>query len=235
MFSVVRDKLSKSINFTKNNSNNLDNNTYNNNYNNELLDNISNNNSQSSKNVEYDITDIINDLIERNSDISNSTYTNSITSNSSGLSFFNKIGLRRKDSYSSSIDLCEFNPKQSVIKVLKTIKQIDKCTQTTKIGLIKFLEILQMNYYKHVSLNLLSDFMKIYKPKLKPVYIHYYLYFLYYAEYYHHIRSSKDIIDISKVDFHKECLCNIKTHIKYLYKYLKSKKNKQEVITEITL
>jgi hypothetical protein len=152
------------------------------------------------------------------------------SSNDSNVSFFDKIGLRKRRASSiSSIDLCDYDPKQSVIKVLKVIKQINA---TTKINLIPFLEMIQMYYYKHVSLSLLKTFMEQHKIIPKPIHFHYYVFFLHYAEFYHYTRSTIDIIDSNKVEFHNECLINIRKQIKYVYKIL----NKQNLnITEVSL
>lgn len=145
----------------------------------------------------------------------------------SGLSFFDKIGLRRKNSV-SSIDLNAHSPKKGVVKVLKAIKQLNNLN-VAKIGLVAFLEMIQTCYYNHVSMTLLKSFMDHHRILPKPVYFHYYIYFLHYAEFYHYTRSTTDIIDTAKVGFHQDCLINIRAHLKYVYNII----NKQR--TEITL
>lgn len=159
---------------------------------------------------------------------SSSSEASSGYSMGSGLSFFDKIRLRRKGSTSSSIDLREFNPKKGVVKVLKAIKQMNKLTGT-KIGLVAFLEMMQNCYYMHVGLSLLKSFMNHHRILPKPMYFHYYIYFLHYAEYYHYARSTTDIIDLSKIEFHQHCLTNIRQHLKYVYHII----NKQR--TEVSL
>lgn len=146
---------------------------------------------------------------------SSSSEISSNYSTGSGLSFFDKIGLRKKSS-SSSIDLREYDPKKGVAKVLKAIKQMNSLA-ATKIGLVAFLEMIQTCYYKHVSLSLLKSFIDHHRILPKPLYFHYYIYFLHYAEYYHYTRSTTDIIDLDKIEFHRECLSNIRQHLKYVY------------------
>jgi hypothetical protein len=143
--------------------------------------------------------------------------TSSNNSNNSNKSFLDKIGLRKQNS--SSIDLCDKNPKEAIIKVLKTIKQLNN-VQTKDMNIMTFLEMLQMQFYKNVSLALLKDFMTCHKMMPKPIYFHYYIYFLHYAEYYHFTRGVTDVIDTSKKEFHLNSLANIRTQIKYIYRII---------------
>lgn len=165
--------------------------------------------------------------IQSSGDSSTSSDIDSNYSIGSGLSFFDKIGLRRKSS-SISIDLRDHSPKKGVIKVLKAIKQLNSVS-IMHIGLISFLEMIQTYYYSHVSLSLLKSFMDHHMILPKPLYFHYYIYFLHYAEYYHYTRSTTDIIDPAKIDFHKECLENIQSHMKYVYHIISKQR------TEVTL
>ena len=173
----------------------------------------------------FDLVSI--DSIQSSEATSTSSELSSNYSVGSGLSFFDKIGLRRKSS-SQSIDLRDHSPKKGVVKVLKAIKQLNNLS-VTNIGLVAFLEMIQTYYYSHVSLTLLKSFMDHHRIMPKPVYFHYYIYFLHYAEYYHYTRSTTDIIDSSKVEFHQDCLENIQSHLKYVYHII----NKQQ--TEVTL
>ena len=167
------------------------------------------------------------DSIQSSEATSTSSEISSNYSVGSGLSFFDKIGLRRKNS-SQSIDLRDHSPKKGVVKVLKAIKQLNNLS-VSNIGLVAFLEMIQTYYYSHVSLTLLKSFMDHHRIMPKPVYFHYYIYFLHYAEYYHYTRSTTDIIDSSKIEFHQDCLENIQSHLKYVYHII----NKQQ--TEVTL
>lgn len=200
MFSIMRDRLNASTGMPS-----------------EALDDLSRFESESIESMQSS------DMASSSSEVS-SGY-----SMGSGLSFFGKIGLRRKSSNaSSSIDLRDYNPKKGVVKVLKAIKQMNSL-MASKIGLISFLEMLQTCYYNHVSLTLLKSFMEHHRIMPKPLYFHYYIYFLHYAEYYHYTRSTTDIIDSAKIEFHQECLSNIREHLKYVYHII----NKQK--TEVTL
>jgi len=185
-----------------------------------------------SKSLE-DLANCESDSIESPSESDLESNTSKVSSNysfGSGVSFFDKIGLRKRRSSESSVDLRDSDPKKSVIKVLKAIKQINKLS-STKLGLIEFLEMIQMYYYKNVSLGLLKTFMDHHRILPKPVHFHYYIYFLHYAEFYHFMRSSSDIIDPSKVQFHNDCLINIRSQLKYVYRIV----NNKQSTTEITL
>lgn len=149
------------------------------------------------------------------------------TSSGTSQSVLKKIGLTKQKS--STSDICEGNPKDAVIKILKTIKQLNN-VQTKDINIMSFMEMLQMQFYKNVSMSLLKDFMKCHKMIPKPVYFHYFVYFLHYAEYYHFTRGTIDIIDPNKVDFHLDHLRQIRAQIKYIYRIINKK-----APTEITL
>lgn len=150
--------------------------------------------------------------------MSESTNASSLDSNSSR-SIIDKLGLRRQASVSSSVDLCEYNPKEGVLKILRVIKQL-KIAKPKELNLMTFLEMLQLQFYKNVSLTLLKDFMQCHKMMPKPVYFHYYIYFLHYAEYYHYTRGVVDIIDPTKKEFHNDCLENIRAQLKYVYRII---------------
>lgn len=137
-------------------------------------------------------------------------------SGSSGMSFLDKIGLGRTRSNSNnSIDLRELDTKKGVLKVFKAIEHL--ALTNDNIGLVAFLELIKNSYYPHVNLSLLKSFMEHHMIVPKPFYTHYYVYFLHYSEYYHYVRSTNEIIDPDKIQFHQECLANIKEHLKYVY------------------
>ena len=74
----------------------------------------------------------------------------------SGVSFFDKIGLRRGYSSSfSEISSEKFltRPKDTVIKILRSIKEMNN-VPSSKMSLIPFFEMIQSHYYKNVSLSL---------------------------------------------------------------------------------
>ena len=150
--------------------------------------------------------------------MSESTNT-SVESNYSHRSLMDKLGLRRQTSVSSSVDLCEYKPKEGVLKVLRVIKQLNNA-QPKELNLMTFLEMLQLQFYKNVSLTLLKNFMQYHKMMPKPFYFHYYIYFLHYAEYYHFTRGVVDIIDPTKKEFHADCLENIRAQLKYVYRII---------------
>lgn len=152
----------------------------------------------------------------------------------SGISIFDKLGLRKKtsDSIESSHSDINSNPKELVIKILKSIKEMNKIN-SSKMSLISFFEMIQTHYYKDISLSLLKQFLLQHKTSPKPIYFHYYIYFLHYAEYYHYTRSTTDIIDKYKILFHKDCLSSIKLQLKYVYRIVNHNNNITN--TEITL
>ena len=152
----------------------------------------------------------------------------SIYSNSSDGSVLSKLGLKRQSS--ASVDLCDCSPKAAVVKVLKMIKQLNQVQTTKNMNIMTFLEMLQMQFYKNVSLSMIHEFIKSHQMIPKPIYFHYYIYFLHYAEYYHFTRGVIDIIDPSKVEFHLDSLSNIRTQLKYIYHSINNKPS-----TEITL
>jgi hypothetical protein len=205
MFSIMRDRLNASTGMPS-----------------ESLDDLTRFESESIGSIQSS------DMVSSSSDISHSD-ASSGGPTGTGLSFFDKIGLRRKSSIAnSSIELRGYNPKKGVVKVLKAIKQMNSL-MVAKIGLIAFLEMLQTCYHSHVSLTLLKSFMEHHRIMPKPLYFHYYIYFLHYAEYYHYIRSVADVIDPNKIEFHREWLSNIREHLKYIYHIISKQR------TEISL
>lgn len=151
----------------------------------------------------------------------------------SGVSFFDKIGLRRGYSSISETSSEKFltRPKDTVIKILKSIKEMNN-VPSSKMSLIPFFEMIQSHYYKDVSLSLLETFISQHNMLPRPVYFHYYIYFLHYAEYYHFTRSTIDVIDKSKALFHQDQLTIIRAQLKYVYRIIN---HKREEKTEITL
>ncbi len=149
----------------------------------------------------------------------------SILSDSSSNTFLSKLGLTRQNS--RPLDICQSTPKEAVIKVLKSIKQLNNA-KTKDMNIMTFMEMLQMQFYKNVSMCLLPDFLKCHSMIPKPVYFHYFVYFLHYAEYYHFTRGTIDIIDPKKVDFHLESLKHIREQIKYIY-HIINKHSEREV------
>ena len=123
------------------------------------------------------------------------------------------MGLRQ--SSTTSMDLCEYNPKKGVCKVLRMIKQLSH-TQPKDLTLMAFVEMVQLQFYKNISLTLLQEFMQCHKIMPKPFYFHYFIYFLHYAEYYHFTRLNINIIDQSKKEFHADCLDSIRAQLDYI-------------------
>lgn len=167
------------------------------------------------------------------SDVASTTSSNISKTYSigSGVSFFDKIGLRRGYSNSSSNESNErflTRPKDTVVKILRSIKEMNN-VPSSKMSLIPFFEMIQSHYYKDVSLSLLESFISQHNMLPRPVYFHYYIYFLHYAEYYHFTRSTMDVIDKSKILFHQDQLTIIRSQLKYVYRIINHKK------TEITL
>lgn len=123
--------------------------------------------------------------------------------------------------------------KRKVIKILRTIKKLEKLhvrRQESRMPMCKFIDFIRDKQYIHVNMGLLSSFIKTCKMVPKTFYLHYFMYFLYYASYYHHARATTDIIDIEMKDYHKKHLICIKHQLKYL-QYIIS----QSRIKEITL
>lgn len=136
------------------------------------------------------------------------------SSQSSGQSsLLHKMGIRQ--SSTASMDLCSYNPKKGVCKVLKMIKQLNM-SQSKDLSLMAFLEMIQLRFYKNISLVLLREFMQCHKIMPKPFYFHYFIYFLHYAEYYHFTRLNINVIDQSKQEFHAECLDCIRAQLNYI-------------------
>ncbi len=152
--------------------------------------------------------------------------TSADSTTSSQRNLLQKLGLQRQSS-SISNDLSQYDPKEGVIKILRMIKQLNNA-QSKKINLMTFLEMLQLQFYRNISLALIKDFMQRHKIMPKPFYLHYFIYFLHYAEYYHFTRLVVDIIDPSKKDFHAESLTNIRSQLKYIY-YIINRNYSQEV------
>lgn len=174
------------------------------------------------------------------SDVASTTSSNISKTYSigSGVSFFDKIGLRR--GYSNSSSFSESNekyltrPKDTVITILKSIKEMNSISNS-KMSLIPFFEMIQSHYYKDVSLSLLESFISQHNMLPRPVYFHYYIYFLHYAEYYHYTRSTVDVIDKSMALYHQDKLNVIRTQLKYVYRIINHKKTENTEKTEITL
>ncbi len=158
--------------------------------------------------------------------------TSSNYSFESQLSFLEKIGLRRRVRDISFSDSPDTTAKKTVAGILKMIKQMNKQPQP-KIGLVAFMEMIQM-YYTHVSMVLLRTFMDHHRIMPNPVYFQYYIYFLHYAEYYHYARSHTDIIDPSRIEFHRDYLNMIRQHLKYVYNIIYRNRTR-EVSEELTL
>ncbi len=168
-----------------------------------------------------------------NSDVASSSSEVSGYSTNSGISFFDKIGLRRRhSSESASILSGEDSLKQQVVHVLRFIKQMNAHT-SPKMEMVAFLELLQM-HYTHVSLALLQTFMERHRMLPRASYFHYYIYFLHYAEFYHHTRSAVDVIDLARIEFHRTHLAHICQCLKYVYRII-TRKTAPDPVTEVTL
>lgn len=121
--------------------------------------------------------------------------------------------------------------KDKVVKILKSIKTLEKHhkkQKESKLTMLVFIDLIRDQQYRHVSMTLLSHFIKTCKMVPKQYYLHYYLYFLYYAYYYHHMRATTDIIDAKMKQYHINHLLCIKYQLKYL-QYIIKQSRLQEI------
>lgn len=172
------------------------------------------------------------DVVSTADSIASKTY-----SIGSGVSFFDKIGLRRNSSMSFSETSSRFpaRPKDDVVSILRSIKEMNN-VPSAKMSLIPFFEMIQSHYYRDVSLSLLETFISQHNMLPKPIYFHYYIYFLHYAEYYHQTRCTTGVIDKNKIIFHQEKLAVVRSQLKYVYRIVNRKKQEPKPSpTEISL
>jgi len=122
------------------------------------------------------------------------------------------IGMDVPQSESESIKL---EAQRKVRIVLRAIKKMDG-DKKSKLVMLEFFDILHNQYYKHVSIGLLSNFMKSCRMVPKNIRIHQYMYFLCYAMYYHNVRSTVDIVCKDMKQRHHYYLRYVKYQLNYL-------------------
>lgn len=115
-------------------------------------------------------------------------------------------------SSSNGLDI-DIDAKRKVVKILRLIKHIETRPQ---MSLIEFMDMIRTQHYDHVSLSLFRSFMNTCTMIPKPYNIHYYMYFLYYAIYYHHTRSTVDVIDDQMTETHSRHLVNVQKQLRCL-------------------
>lgn len=137
----------------------------------------------------------------------------------------------------SSYSMEEMNKaaKCKVSKILRSIKKLEKLHQlqnSKKMNMLAFMDVICDQQYSHVSMNIMSDFIKISKMVPKSYYLHYYIFFLYYALYYHNHRAYVDVIDKSRTTNHINRMLSIKCQLKYLQYKIKQSRNQISVDNE---
>lgn len=140
------------------------------------------------------------------SDITSQSSNNSV--NSSNSSF----------NYTDSFTINQY-AKRKVLKVLKLLrsnKEVHPKCSESKLVMVLYLEMIRDDHYRHVSFNMLEEFMIQSKMTPQAYYLHYYIYFLYYAAFYHNTRANIDIIDSEKKDEHKKHYICIIAQLKYI-------------------
>lgn len=112
--------------------------------------------------------------------------------------------------------------KGQVTKILRTIRKLNNAGENkSNMPMLVFMDMIRDQQYKHVSMVMLSTFMKTGRMVPKNHLLHYYMYFLFYAAYYHQIRATTDVIDEKMKDkHHRYCIC-IRYQIKYLQHIIK--------------
>lgn len=123
-------------------------------------------------------------------------------------------------STTAGFDRIEHRAKYKVSKMLVSIRKLEKIHElrkdSSKLGLLTFIDVIRDQQYRDVQMTFLDDFVKTCRLSPKSYYLHYYIYFLYYAAYYHHNRAKVDVIDNKMKFHHKTQLVSIKYQIKYL-------------------
>lgn len=173
-----------------------------------------------SQNMGIDMDDLSNyegETVESISDIGSINSSNSIGS------FLGRIGMWKKECISNSGNDCDLH-KKHVMRVMRFIRELNQPT-IPRLSIIVFMERLRM-FYPETSLSLLDAFISRCKIMPNSSYMLYYQFFLMYAIFYHHTRSSIDIIDSNKIDFHKKQISNLKLHLKFVRYVIKAKRVK---------
>lgn len=160
------------------------------------------------------------------SDSSQDETSNTITNAQSSISRGSTESLPSLTSSGSSNYVLN-EPKTTVSQVIKWIKYLMSNKKTY--SFIHFIEQIQVKYYKHVKLSLLSDWLDTIVEPSECKYIEYYSYFLNYAELYHWKRITTDCISADKESYHRGCLSNIQFQIKYINYLIQNRK------TEVSL
>jgi hypothetical protein len=108
--------------------------------------------------------------------------------------------------------------KKKVTRIIRSIKTLSKAgsTNEAKMSMLVFMDMIRDQEYMHVSMAALDQFIKICRIVPKAHYLHYYMFFLHYSIYYHHIRSTTDIIDSEMINYHKIHLHSVRLQSKYL-------------------
>lgn len=125
----------------------------------------------------------------------------------------------RSVSSTQSLSSVEDLAKSKVLKMVRTIKKLEArqiAKKESKMPMLEFMDLIRDQQYNHVSMSLLTKFMKTCKMVPKNYYLHYYIFFLHYASFYHYTRSTVDIIDDKMNKQHKYHLICIKHQLKYL-------------------
>lgn len=151
----------------------------------------------------------------------------------------NNKGINRINSYISNSSTgssiksnIEDYSKKKIVKLLRSIKKLENLhslRKESKMSMLVFIDMIRDQQYQHVSMCMLSEFMKSCKMVPKAYYLHYFMYFLYYAAYYHHLRATTDIIDEkmkTQHEYHFKC---IKAQIKYLHYIIKESRIRSEI------
>lgn len=134
-----------------------------------------------------------------------------------------------QDMLSIDYEVLKATAEQKVLKILKFIKKLKQLglnKRDSKMKLPVFMDLLRDKQYSHVSMCMLDTFIKTSKMVPKPLLLHYYIYFLHYACYYHHVRSTTDVIDESMTSNHKSYLTYLKLQLNYLHYIIYESRNK---------
>lgn len=108
--------------------------------------------------------------------------------------------------------------KKKVTRIIRSIKKLSKVggEAESKMSMLVFMDMLKDQEYSHVSMSAFQQFINICRMIPKAHYLHYYMFFLHYSAYYHHIRSSTDIIDTDMIEHHELQLHSMRLQSKYL-------------------
>lgn len=114
----------------------------------------------------------------------------------------------------------------STVRIIKNLEKLHLHRREPKLSMQAFMDMIRDQKYTHVSMNLIKQYIRQCRMVPKPIYLHYYTFFLYYGMYYHHVRSTLDIIDEAMVPFHRFQFISIKAQLKYLCTIIKESRVK---------